>query len=244
MKAYRVSVDGVPHWATERDAATWSLLDGAFAPTGRSAPKSSCDLLLPVAPTKIIGVGENFKKPAPGTGAGLPSLFFMPPSALVLGGVKVKIPDLFKSLAVEGELGVVLKTGGRDIALASVAEHILGYAAVNDFSGREPRHENISNGLKKGCDGMLPIGPSLLLDGKPRDFRIKTWLNGDLRHDADTKDMTHSIHWVIAFASKYITLEAGDLLCMGAMDPKPFAVPGDKIRIEIPGLDALETELF
>ena len=198
-------------------------------------------LLPPVAPGKVIGVGENFKKPE---GArGLPSLFFMPPSALTLSGARVKIPDLFKSLAVEGELGVVLGKGGRDIPEALAGTCVRGYVVVNDFSGRDPVREGVSNGLKKGCDGMLPIGPSLLVAEGLRDFSIKTYVNGELRHDADTRLMTHSIAEVIAFASRYITLEAGDLLCMGAMDPKPHAVAGDLVRIVIDGLDGLETEL-
>lgn len=230
MKAYRVRAAGKVRWASDA-GASWSLLDESFSAMGETAPKASCELLLPVAPGKIIGVGENFKKPEAGKERGIPSLFFMPPSALVASG-PVKIPDLFKSLAVEGELGVVLKKGG-----------ILGYVVVNDFSGREPAVEGTSNGLKKSCDGMLPVGPSLLPDSAIRNFRIKTYLNGELRHDADTKDMTHSIEEVLAFASKYVTLEAGDLLCMGAMDPKPFAKAGDRIRIEIDGMDALETAL-
>jgi 2-keto-4-pentenoate hydratase/2-oxohepta-3-ene-1,7-dioic acid hydratase in catechol pathway len=241
VKAYRVRAGGAVRWAADGGAA-WSLLDASFAPTSESAPKASCEVLLPVAPGKIIGVGENFKKPEPGAARGIPSLFFMPPTALAPGGT-IEIPDLFKSLAVEGELGVVLKKGGRGISETDAAACVLGYVVVNDFSGRDPVREGISNGLKKSCDGMLPVGPSLLVEPSIRDFRVKTSLNGELRHDADTKDMTHSIAEVIAFASKYVTLEAGDLLCMGAVDPKPFAAPGDRIRIEIPGLDVLETTL-
>jgi 2-keto-4-pentenoate hydratase/2-oxohepta-3-ene-1,7-dioic acid hydratase in catechol pathway len=199
-----------------------------------------CRLEIPVTPPKIIGVGNNFGPPEP---SAIPSLFFMPPSALIAAG-PVVVPDLFDGLAVEGELGVVLKSGGRHLRPDDVSDHILGYVVVNDFSGRAENDRIISNGLKKGCDGLLPIGPALLLHDTMRDFQLRTFVNERLIHSVNTADMRHSIPQVVAFVSRYISLDAGDLICMGAAEPKPIAVPGDTIRIEIDALDALETTLF
>ena len=81
----------------------------------------------------------------------------------------------------------------------------------------------------------------------PEALGLRTWVNGELRQDADTSDLVFSIPQLVAFLRETITLEPGDLILTGtpsgvgmAMDPPHVLAPGDVVRIEIEGLGAIE----
>jgi 2-keto-4-pentenoate hydratase/2-oxohepta-3-ene-1,7-dioic acid hydratase in catechol pathway len=103
--------------------------------------------------------------------------------------------------------------------------------------------------LGKTLDKFMPIGPYLVTAdevGDPQKLDLKCWLNGELRQNSNTADMIFSIAQIVSYASRYMTLEAGDIISTGTpegvilgMNPKVWMKPGDEVTIEVAGLGKL-----
>jgi 2-keto-4-pentenoate hydratase/2-oxohepta-3-ene-1,7-dioic acid hydratase in catechol pathway len=139
----------------------------------------------------------------------------------------------------EGELALVVKKRAHKITRDRVNEYILGYTIANDLSGRDSPLELVPPAVKKGSDGFLPLGPSLLLDPNRRDFDIQTFLNGSLVQSGNTSKMIFGIEDCLFHISSVITLEAGDVISLGTPPPKPKLEAGDEACITISGIGTL-----
>jgi 2-keto-4-pentenoate hydratase/2-oxohepta-3-ene-1,7-dioic acid hydratase in catechol pathway len=180
-----------------------------------------------------------------------PVVFTKPPSAVI--GPGETIPghlDPTKSVDYEGELAVVIGKGGRGIAAADALGHVFGYTIVNDVTSRQLQHKHRQWVLGKGIDGFCPMGPAVLTADEvpdPRQLRLRTWVNGELRQDATVADLIFDIPTLISTISAYITLEPGDIIATGTpvgvgigFNPPKFLAAGDVVRIEIDGIGVLE----
>jgi 2-keto-4-pentenoate hydratase/2-oxohepta-3-ene-1,7-dioic acid hydratase in catechol pathway len=150
-------------------------------------------------------------------------------------------------------LGVVI---GRHVSKASADEArdaILGYFNANDLSARELQMKSGQWLLGKSLDGFLPIGPSIRVadDGfDPDNLRIRGWLNGELRQDSSTSDMIFPVAELVAYTSRYISLEPGDIIITGTPegvimgeDNPNWMKAGDEFTVEIEGLGRLVNRL-
>lgn len=211
--------------------------------------------LAPVVPEpgKIICVGLNYRRHAAESGMQEPKepiLFSKYPNSLAPQGASVNIQGLTQ-VDYESELGVVLGRDGRDIPESEALEHVLGYFNANDVSERALQMRSSQWLLGKTLDGFLPIGPFVLTAdeaGDPQDMRVRGWLNGDLRQDSSTADMIFSVAEVIAYASRFMTLTAGDIIVTGTPEgvvlgrpQKDWVVPGDEYVVEVGPLGRLVT---
>lgn len=211
--------------------------------------------LAPVVPTpgKIVCIGLNYRRHAAESGMAEPAepvLFGKYGNTLAAHGAEVDIRGLAQ-VDYESELGLVLGRGGRDISEATALEHVLGYFNANDISERALQMRSGQWLLGKTLDGFLPIGPFLLTAdeaGDPQALRVRGWLNGDLRQDSSTADMIFSVAEVIAYASRFMTLEAGDIFVTGTPEgvvlgrqQKDWVKPGDEYVVEVGPLGKLVT---
>ncbi len=211
--------------------------------------------LAPVVPepSKILCVGLNYRRHAAESGMAEPKepvLFGKFSNTLAPQGASVNIQGL-EQVDYESELGVVLGRGGRDIPESEALEHVLGYFNANDVSERVLQMRSGQWLLGKTLDGFLPIGPYVLTAdeaGDPQDMRVRGWLNGDLRQDSSTADMIFSVAEVIAYASRYMTLTAGDVIVTGTPEgvvlgrpQKDWVMPGDEYVVEVGPLGRLVT---
>ena len=139
-----------------------------------------------------------------------------------------------------------------DTGEAKALDHVLGYLNSNDISERELQMRSGQWLLGKSVDGFLPLGPFLVTADEaddPQDMRVRGWLNGDLRQDSTTADMIFSVAEIIAYASRFMTLEAGDVILTGTPEgvvlgrpQKDWVVPGDTYEVEVEGLGRLTTK--
>jgi 2-keto-4-pentenoate hydratase/2-oxohepta-3-ene-1,7-dioic acid hydratase in catechol pathway len=203
-------------------------------------------------PPKIICVGLNYRDHAEETGAELPRaplLFAKWGNTLIGHGDPIVLPPESREVDYEAELGVVIGTGGRHIAEARALEHVRGYICVNDVSARDLQFADGQWTRGKSPDTFCPVGPRLVAREEiddPQALAIRCILNGETMQDSSTANMIFSVAEIIAYVSRTVTLEPGDLIATGTpagvgvfRDPKVLLKDGDEVTVEIEGLGAL-----
>lgn len=216
---------------------------------------------LPHPRRNLFCVGRNYRaharelsgsvfKNSPPVVESWPIVFTKVPECVVPDGADVRLPaEVSTQIDYEAELAVVIGRGGRGIARADAMGHVFGYTIVNDVTARDVQMRHQQWDLGKSFDGFCPMGPWIVtadeLDGT--DTRVRCWVNGELRQDARTTDFIFDIPALIETCSRGITLYPGDVIATGtpagvgmAFDPPRYLRSGDRVRIEIDGLGAIE----
>lgn len=217
--------------------------DSGFVKQGGTVSPDEGELLAPFTGQKILAVGANFPDEVILVRPRLPSMFQIPPSALVASEAAVLIPALFDSLVAEGELALVISRRCSKVSEREAASVIAGYTVANDITGRGLHYDQVSPLFRKGCDTFLPLGPSILLGKQDDSWQITTEINGEPRQSASLKDAFFSAPEIVSFASRYITFEAGDVVLLGTPSPKPLLAAGDLVTVKINGIGELRNRI-
>ncbi|MEZ4369030.1 MAG: fumarylacetoacetate hydrolase family protein [Kofleriaceae bacterium] len=195
-----------------------------------------------LVPSKIVGIGVNYRAHAAEMGKGLPAeplMFMKPRSAMIPDGAAIERPEGFARVDYEGELGVVIGQWARRVPRARALDVVLGYTCVNDVSIRELQQRDGQWTRAKGHDTFCPLGPRVVGGLDPRDLRLVTRVGGDVRQDSSTADMIFDVATLIEFVSAHMTLEPGDVITTGTpAGVGPLAV-GDVVEVEIAGVGVL-----
>ncbi len=209
---------------------------------------SDVRLLPPCCPSKIVGVGRNYREHASELGNPLPSeplIFLKPPSSLIAHGDNIVYPAISTRVDYEGELGVVIGKRARLVRPQEAESCILGYTCVNDVTARDLQRKDGQFTRGKGFDTFCPVGPWIV----PREqvaferLRIRTIVRGQVRQEATVQEMIFPVGAIIAFVTQFMTLEPWDLIATGTPAGVGPLEPGDVVRIEIDGLGALENRV-
>ena len=138
----------------------------------------------------------------------------------------------------------------RHIAREQARDVVAGWTVVNDVSARDWQWRTQQWTLGKSFDTHGPMGPALVtLDelDDPGGLSLRTWVNDELRQDANTNDMIFHVWEMVAELSTVFTLEPGDVFATGtpsgcgfAQDPPDFLEDGDTVRIEIERVGTLQ----
>jgi 2-keto-4-pentenoate hydratase/2-oxohepta-3-ene-1,7-dioic acid hydratase in catechol pathway len=209
--------------------------------------------VLPIErPGKIICVGLNYRDHAEEQGTDLPEaplLFAKWQNALIGPGEPIVIPPIVTKCDFEAELGVVIGERARDVSLENALEAVAGYICVNDVSARDLQFADGQWTRGKSPDTFCPVGPRLVPRNEvtdPQALGIRAILNGETVQDSNTSNMVFGVAEVIAYITRTITLEPGDLIATGTpagvgafRKPPLYMQPGDEITIEIEGLGSL-----
>jgi len=207
-------------------------------------------------PGKIVCVGLNFhdhcreqsvEPPA------YPRLFAKFANAVADPGQPVVRPRATEKLDLECELGVVIGQRVSGISRAEALASVFGYTVINDVTMRDLQREDRQWLRAKGSDGFAPMGPVVVTADElddTSDLRMRSTVNGETWQDSSTAEMIFDLPTLIAFISRTITLEAGDLIATGTPagvghyhDPPRYLAPGDVMRCEIEGIGAVENRI-
>lgn len=225
------------------DAAPW--LGGMR--TGRTIAWRERTLLAPVEPPKILCVGRNYALHAKELGHEVPKeplLFLKPHSALLGPGGAIALPPESKQVEHEAELGVVIGRRARRVAREQALEYVYGYTIVCDVTARDLQKSDGQWSRAKGFDGFCPVGPFVETSLDASDVRIQCRVDGALRQDGRTSQMIFPVPELIAYASRMMTLEPGDLLVTGTPAGVGPLRPGERLEIEIDGLGVLACDVI
>ncbi len=218
---------------------------------------------IPHPPRNIFCVGKNYRDHArefanSGYEAGAvkgaeiddyPAVFTKPASCVVGPGATVEThPGVTSAVDYEVELTIVIGKGGRDISRADALDHIWGYTIINDVTARDRQKNHRQWFLGKALDTFCPMGPWITTADEVNadNLQVKTWVNGELRQDANTRDLIFDIPGLIETISAGTTLEPGDLIATGTpagvglgFKPPKFLKAGDNVTMSITGLGTL-----
>jgi 2-keto-4-pentenoate hydratase/2-oxohepta-3-ene-1,7-dioic acid hydratase in catechol pathway len=227
------------------DNAAW-LLDERSLMLGPCVPN----------PPKILCVGLNYRGHIAESGAEVPEvpvLFSKFNSALAGAGSPVPLPQHVVEYDYEAELAAVVGMRARYVPEGEALDYVLGYCNANDISARELQRRTSQWLLGKTLDKFLPLGPYLATSdevGDPQRLSVRCWVNGELRQNSNTADMVFSVAEIVSYASQYITLEPGDIICTGTppgvvlgMPDKAWMRPGDEVTVQVGDLGRLTNRM-
>ena len=244
MAGHRVRVDvtGTPHWGTLEGERV--QLDA-----GGSIEADRATFLAPVEPSKIIATHLTYRSRVDEYAAPVPpepSYFMKPPSSLNGHRGVLRRPRGARFLNYEGEVAAVIGRPMHGVPESEVLDHVAGYAPANDVGLHDFRHADRGSMLRvKGQDGFCPIGPGLTAasDFDPTDFRIRTFLNGEVVQDGTADDLIWPIAYLLADLNRLITLDPGDVVLTGTPANSRPMEPGDTVAVEVSGLGRLENRV-
>jgi 2-keto-4-pentenoate hydratase/2-oxohepta-3-ene-1,7-dioic acid hydratase in catechol pathway len=181
-----------------------------------------------------------------------PIIFSKVPECVIAHGAPVYVDrDVSNAVDYEAELGVIIGKGGRGIKRENALDHVWGYTIINDVTARDLQGLYSQWLIGKSQDTFCPMGPWAVTRDEIdlSDTKIQCWINGELRQDANTRDLIFDIPTIIATISAGVTLMPGDIIASGTpagvgigFKPPKYLVPGDVARIEIAGIGMLQNE--
>ena len=203
-------------------------------------------------PPKYLGVALNYADHISETGMARPEYpsFFTKQSTCVIGsGEAIQMPKVSNKLDYEGELAFVIGQRCRHVSVEQAHEVIAGYMIANDISVRDWQARSPTMMIGKSFDTCGPLGPWLVTADEindPHCLNLKTWVDDELRQNANTSEMIFNCYELIAYLSQAMTLEVGDVITTGTpsgvgvkMSPRGYLKEGQTVRIAIEGIGEL-----
>ncbi len=207
-------------------------------------------------PPKILCIGQNYVDHCREQNVPLPEIpeLFCKFSTSIIGcGDAIMLHKATRKVDYEVELAIVIGKGGKNIPKARALEHVFGYTIFHDVSARDLQFKSKQWTRGKSPDTFAPTGPWLVTRDEvsdPHNLTIRTWLNGQLMQDSNTRNLVFGVPALVEFLSQTITLEPGDIIATGTppgvgcfRKPPVFLKPGDVVKMEIAGLGVLENRV-
>jgi len=159
-------------------------------------------------------------------------------------------PGITDQVDYEAELAVIIGKRGINIPVNEAMDYVFGYTILNDVTARDLQKNHLQWFKGKSLNGFCPMGPWIATRDEipePVELSIKSWVNGELRQDSNTRRMIFDIPALISILSQGMTLEPGDILATGTpsgvgmgFDPPKFLKTEDVVRIEIEKIGYIE----
>ena len=234
-------------WAELFESGGPSLAKGASA-VGR------VELLCPIArPGKVVCTGVNYASHKTENPTAVlpraPFFFSKLPNSVIGADQEIVKPEPTTQLDYEVELAAVIGRQSKRLNPDRALEVVWGYTVMNDISARDIQFTDNQITLGKGCDGFCPVGPSVVPAAEipdPQALTVSSSVNGELRQKEPTANMLFSVAELLAYLTRYVTLEPGDVVTTGTpagvgcfMQPPSWLQPGDIVEVEVDAIGRL-----
>ncbi|GAB2850666.1 fumarylacetoacetate hydrolase family protein [Microbacterium insulae] len=166
-------------------------------------------------------------------------LFLKAPSSVIAAGEHIRLPYTDRRFDQEGELALVIGRRASHVTTEEALDHVAGYTLLLDITMRGGEDRS----TRKSFDTFTPIGPFLVTPdetGPLASLRLRTWVGGELRQDADIADLIWDVPQLIAYASSVMTLHPGDVITTGTPAGVGQIGHGDRVAVAIEQLGRLE----
>ena len=190
-------------------------------------------------PGKIVCVGRNYREHAKELGNEVPKeplIFLKPPSSVVWEGEAIALPAASSKVEYEGEIGVVVGKTLTRVSEGDAARGIRSIIAVNDVTARDLQKADSQWTRAKGFDTFCPLGEESSKLPDLDSLTVVTRVNGVERQRGKSSEMVFSIPSLLAYISRIMTLEPGDLVATGTPSGVGPLALGDVVEVEIPGV--------
>jgi len=247
MLLYRLGPEG--RWAAGEDADSLrSLYSDPFetAPGGWQLGKpidpAYARPLLPLAPRTIVGIGRNYREHAAELGNPMPTeplVFLKAVSALIGPREAIVLPTESSEVHYEGEVALVIGSTARRLDEEAAEAAIFGWTAACDVTARDLQNRDRTFARGKSFDTFCPLGPAICLGVPGPEVTVVTRVNGVERQRGSVAEMAWGPVQLVAFVSRFITLEAGDIVLTGTPAGVGPLAAGDAVEVEVAGVGVL-----
>ncbi|UTR11877.1 fumarylacetoacetate hydrolase family protein [Evansella sp. LMS18] len=245
MKRARVVYGGTVHSASENDSNSLRLADG------RTVSQEEVAWLPPVEPGTVFALGLNYADHAKELDFNAPAeplVFLKGPNTFIGHRGETVRPSDVTYMHYECELAVIIGRQARNVSREDAYNYVAGYTVANDYALRDYLENYYRPNLRvKNRDTCTPIGP-WFVDASdiedPMKLGLRTYINGELVQEGNTKDMIFSIPYLIEYLSSFMTLNEGDIILTGTPKGSVDTKPGDQVITEVEGVGRLENKII
>jgi len=227
------------------DGDNWAIIEDPFAvdlkKTGETVPIDGAQLLSPIEPRLIVGIGHNLgnnEHPLP-IQAWLKSVHTVagPEDAITMRR------DV-GTVNIEGELAVVIGSIAEDLTLDNAFDAVLGYTIVNDVTNVDQSKLDEKNFQGKGGTNYSPFGPWIETElADPENVAITVSINGDVAIESGSFNLPSSVAATLVYTTKWLTLYPGDVVMTGSPKTMTAVSPGDHVDITLDGIGTLSNSV-
>lgn len=247
MLLYRLGPEGF-YAATDEEGVLRVLYSDPFTVLpggweyGRVIEAGTLGAMAPVHPGKIVGIGRNYRAHAEELGNPVPDepvMFLKAPSSLVGPQTPIVLPPESERVEFEGEIAVVLRQRLTRATRDDARRAVLGVTCTCDVTARDLQRKDPCFSRAKSFDTFCPVGPGILVEPDLEDLEVVTRVNGEERQRGHVSIMLFPILDLLAYASRMMTLEPGDLVLTGTPEGVGPLVDGDRLEVEVSGVGVL-----
>jgi 2-keto-4-pentenoate hydratase/2-oxohepta-3-ene-1,7-dioic acid hydratase in catechol pathway len=217
---------------------------GSHERTGATVALGDVTLLPPSEPKKVVAAGLNYRSHLGGaTPAEYPGLFDKHATSLIGHEAEITYYEDATNLHFEGEMVLIIGKVTRNVSVEDAPDHIFAVAPGNDISERVWQSNDLQWFRAKGADTFGPVGPVMARGVDYNDLLLQTRVNGQVMQSQRTRDLLFDSAYLVSYASRYVTLEAGDMIFTGTPGSTSAMQPGDVVEIELEHVGVLRNTI-
>jgi 2-keto-4-pentenoate hydratase/2-oxohepta-3-ene-1,7-dioic acid hydratase in catechol pathway len=212
--------------------------------TGVTVALGDVTLLPPSEPKKVVAAGLNYRSHLGGaTPAEYPGLFDKHATSLIGHEAEIAYYEDATNLHFEGEMVLIIGKVTSNVSVEDAPDHIFAVAPGNDISERVWQSNDLQWFRAKGADTFGPVGPVMARGVDYNDLLLQTRVNGQVMQSQRTRDLLFDSAYLVSYASRYVTLEAGDMIFTGTPGATSAMQPGDVVEIELEHVGVLRNTI-
>ncbi len=208
--------------------------------TGDTVALSAVRVLAPTAPKKVIAIGFNYGSHlGEADPAAEPGVFTKYPTSVIPHEDEITYYADATNLHYEGEMVLIIGRTAKNVPAEEANDYIFAVAPGNDVSEREWQSGDLQWFRAKGADTFGPVGPVMVAGVDYNNILLETRLNGEVVQSQRTQDLIFDTASIVSYVSKYVTLEAGDMIFTGTPGTTSAMKPGDVVEVELENVGIL-----